>query len=47
MADEAFPDSYRSELGDVSKELDRIGTLADGVARTNCLHGESTEEPGG
>jgi phage-related minor tail protein len=34
MADELFPDSFRSELGDVSRELDRIGDLADGVARS-------------
>lgn len=33
MADEFFPDSFRSELGDVSLELERIGDLADGVAR--------------
>jgi phage-related minor tail protein len=32
MADELFPDGFRSELGDVSRELDRIGNLADGVA---------------
>ncbi|WP_375449542.1 phage tail tape measure protein [uncultured Devosia sp.] len=34
MADDYFPDSFRDELGEVSVELDRIGTLADGVARS-------------
>ncbi|UXN73449.1 phage tail tape measure protein [Devosia sp. A8/3-2] len=34
MADELFPDSFADELGDVSRELDRIGNLADGVARS-------------
>ena len=34
MADELFPDSFANELGDVSRELDRIGNLADGVARS-------------
>lgn len=34
MADPLFPDSFGSELTDVSRELDRIGTLADGVARS-------------
>ncbi|WP_332693602.1 phage tail tape measure protein [Devosia sp.] len=33
MADDFFPDSFRSELGDVSLELERIGDLADGAAR--------------
>ena len=33
MADNLFPDSFRDELGDVSLELERIGDLADGVAR--------------
>jgi phage-related minor tail protein len=34
MPDEFFPDSFRDELGDVSLELERIGSLADGVARS-------------
>ena len=34
MADELFPDSFGRELGDVSLELERIGDLADGVARS-------------
>jgi phage-related minor tail protein len=34
MPDNLFPDSFTTELGDVSLELDRIGTLADGVARS-------------
>jgi phage-related minor tail protein len=34
MADDFFPDSFRDELGDVSLELERIGDLADGVARS-------------
>lgn len=34
MADELFPDSFTDELSDVSRELDRIGSLADGVARS-------------
>ena len=34
MAEEFFPDDFRGELGEVSRELDRIGTLADGVARS-------------
>jgi phage-related minor tail protein len=34
MADELFPDSFNRELGDVSLELERIGDLADGVARS-------------
>jgi phage-related minor tail protein len=33
MADHV-PDSFRDELSDVSLELERIGDLADGVART-------------
>lgn len=33
MAIEFFPDSFRSELSDVSVELERIGALADGTAR--------------
>jgi phage-related minor tail protein len=33
MADDLFPDSFRSELSDVALELDRIGDLADGVGR--------------
>ena len=34
MADRLFPESFQAELGDVSLELDRIATLADGVARS-------------
>jgi phage-related minor tail protein len=34
MADEMFGEDFRDELGDVSLELERIGTLADGVARS-------------
>lgn len=34
MADDLFPDSFRSDLGDVALELDRIGDLADGVGRS-------------
>ena len=34
MTDEYFPDGFRDELGDVSLELERIGNLADGVARS-------------
>jgi phage-related minor tail protein len=34
MASEFFPDSFGDELGDVSAELERIGDLADGVARS-------------
>jgi len=34
MADNLFPDSFGRELGDVSIELERIGDLADGVARS-------------
>ena len=34
MANELFPDSFTDELSDVSRELDRIGSLADGVARS-------------
>ncbi|KKC39813.1 hypothetical protein WH87_06730 [Devosia epidermidihirudinis] len=34
MANEFFPDSFRSELSDVSVELERIGDLADGTARS-------------
>jgi phage-related minor tail protein len=34
MADNLFPDSFSRELGDVSLELERIGDLADGVARS-------------
>jgi phage-related minor tail protein len=45
MADDLFPDSFRTELTDVSRELDRIGSLADGVARsiTNALRGAITD----
>ena len=31
MTDERFPDSFASDLGDVSAELKRVGDLADGV----------------
>jgi len=34
MANELFPDAFHSELTDVSLELERIGDLADGVARS-------------
>src|SRR5215217_4370177 len=34
MADNLFPDTFNRELGDVSLELERIGDLADGVARS-------------
>lgn len=34
MADNLFPDSFGRELSDVAVELDRIGDLADGVARS-------------
>ena len=34
MADDLFASNFRDELGDVSLELERIGDLADGVART-------------
>jgi phage-related minor tail protein len=34
MRDSFFPDSFGDELGDVSLELERIGDLADGVARS-------------
>jgi phage-related minor tail protein len=34
MADELFPSSFNRELTDVSLELERIGDLADGVARS-------------
>ena len=34
MADDPFPNSFRSDLSDVSLELDRIGDLADGVGRS-------------
>ncbi|WP_323014412.1 phage tail tape measure protein [Devosia sp.] len=33
MANELFPDAFMGELNDVSLELERIGDLADGVAR--------------
>ncbi|AKR54739.1 Phage-related minor tail protein [Devosia sp. H5989] len=41
MADMAFPDGFRGELDGVSGELERIGSLADGVARslTNAFRG--------
>jgi phage-related minor tail protein len=34
MADELFPNNFNRELTDVSLELERIGDLADGVARS-------------
>jgi phage-related minor tail protein len=34
MADDLFPNSFNRELTDVSLELERIGDLADGVARS-------------
>lgn len=34
MSDELFPDGFGRELDDVSLELERIGSLADGVARS-------------
>ncbi|MCZ4344886.1 phage tail tape measure protein [Devosia neptuniae] len=34
MADDLFAGNFRDELSDVSLELDRIGDLADGVARS-------------
>ena len=34
MADDLFPDSFRSDLSEVALELDRIGDLADGVGRS-------------
>ena len=34
MADDLFGDSFRDEIGDVSRELERIGDLANGVARS-------------
>lgn len=34
MKDELFPDGFGRELDDVSLELERIGDLADGVARS-------------
>lgn len=34
MADDRFAEGLSRELGDVSVELDRIGDLADGVARS-------------
>jgi phage-related minor tail protein len=34
MADDLFSDGFRAELSDVSLELDRIGDLANGVARS-------------
>lgn len=41
MADDRFPDSFSRELGDVSVELQRVGDLADSVARslTNAFRG--------
>ncbi len=45
MADDLFPESLGDELGDVSLELERIGNLADGVARSisTALRGAMTE----
>lgn len=34
MVDELFPNSFNRELTDVALELERIGDLADGVARS-------------
>lgn len=34
MANSLFPESFQDELSDVSIELERIGDLADGVARS-------------
>lgn len=34
MDDDLFPDSFNRELSDVSQEIERIGDLADGVARS-------------
>ncbi|MEQ1902387.1 MAG: phage tail tape measure protein, partial [Devosia sp.] len=34
MANDLFPASFTRELSDVSLELERIGDLADGVARS-------------
>ena len=45
MADTLFPDGFRGELDGVSGELERIGTLADGVARSlsNAFRGAITD----
>lgn len=45
MASDLFGESFRDELGDVSLELERIGDLADGVARsiTTAFRGALTE----
>ncbi|WP_137151382.1 phage tail tape measure protein [Devosia sp. FKR38] len=45
MADELFPDGFRDELGSVATELDRIGDLANGVARSisTAFRGALTE----
>lgn len=45
MAGDLFGSDFRDELGDVSAELQRIGDLADGVARsiTSAFRGALTE----
>lgn len=45
MAADLFGSDFREELGDVSVELERIGNLADGVARSvsNAFRGALTE----
>jgi|SRR5215217_3327301 len=45
MASDLFGENFRDELGDVSLELERIGDLADGVARsiTTAFRGALTE----
>ncbi|MCW5721955.1 MAG: phage tail tape measure protein [Devosia sp.] len=45
MAGDLFGSELRDELSDVSLELERIGTLADGVARTvsNAFRGALSE----
>ena len=45
MTADLFGSDFREELGDVSVELERIGNLADGVARSvsNAFRGALTE----
>lgn len=45
MAGDLFGGDFRDELGDVSTELERIGNLADGVARSvsSAFRGALTE----
>lgn len=45
MNDDLFGSTFRDELSDVSLELERIGNLADGVARSvsNAFRGALTE----